>query len=333
MEEVEAVFVDLSNVSKDPLLGFSADHAALSRWDRLRAVWLRERGGQPVFTLIADSSLPRALSVTDQSRFTAMLKSGDAVMAADADTEVLTRAVTAMGIALSNDRYVDHRKLAGVDKARLVGWIVRGDTVRLQERSLERLLSAVISARAQKQTFKELGIEEDAPELAFRWFCRDTVCSETLVAVPRFKRGDALCPSCGGFVYRGAPWHSPIWIKIMRGADELSRFLLEDGESTFVGRGLGDDVVTVAGDADDAQVLTHLAERHVELTNAEGALLLRDNNTEQGTTLRRQVKGQLGKFQPPMPVPTDRMTVVGIGTKVALGKSPITIQIAGSWGL
>ena len=42
MDGVEAVFVDLSNVAKDPLLGFSADHAALSRWDRLRAVWLRD---------------------------------------------------------------------------------------------------------------------------------------------------------------------------------------------------------------------------------------------------------------------------------------------------
>lgn len=330
MDDAVAVFVDLSNVAKDPLLGFSADHAALSRWDRLRAVWLRDRGESPTFTLIADSTLPRALSVTDQSRFTAMLHSGEAVVVGDADTEVLVRAIEGSGIALSNDRYVDHRKLAGLDNARLVGWIVRGDTVRLQDRSLTRLLSAVISARAQKQAFKELGIDDDAPELAFRWFCRDNTCVETLVAVPRIKRGDAVCPSCEGFVDRGAPWDAPIWIKIMRGGDELSRFVLENGESTFVGRGHGDDVVTVAG---DLATLTHVAERHIELTNADGTLLLRDNNTEQGTTLRRQVKGQVGMYQPPMPVLADRTTVVGIGTKVVMGKTPFTIQIAGSRGL
>ncbi|CAB4968961.1 MAG: hypothetical protein F2840_15685 [Actinobacteria bacterium] len=333
MDGVEAVFVDLSNVAKDPLLGFSADHAALSRWDRLRAVWLRDHAGQPDFTLIADSTLPRALSATDQGRLTSMVNSGAAVVVADADTEVLARAVASSGIALSNDRYVDHRKLAGLHQARLVGWVVRGENVRLQERSLERLLSAVISARAQKQIFKELGIAEDAPELSYRWFCRDTGCRETLVAIPRFERRDPVCPSCGGFVDRGAPWQSPIWIKIMRGPDELCRFVLEDGERTFVGRGQGDDVVTVGDEEEADEALTFLAERHVELTNTEGTLHVRDNNTERGTTLRRQVKGHLGQFQPPMPVPADRTTIVGLGTKVVLGKSPFTIQIAGSRGL
>jgi hypothetical protein len=333
MEEVEAVFVDLSNVSKDPLLGFSADHAALSRWDRLRAVWLRERGGQPVFTLVADSSLPRALSVTDHSRFTAMLNSGEAVIAADADTEVLTRAVTGMGIALSNDRYVDHRKLAGLDKARLMGWIVRGNTVRLQERSLDRLMSAVISARAQKQAFKELGIAEDSPELGFRWFCRDGGCEEELLAVPRFTLGKVVCPACGGFLERGSPWRTPIWIKIMHGSNEVTRFVLEAGERVYVGRGVGADIVTVNSPPESNDELLGVDERHVELTNTDGRLGVRDNHTSSRTTLRRQVIGMPGKFQPPMPVPVDGETAIGIGTKVVLGQTPFTIQIAGSRGL
>jgi hypothetical protein len=69
------------------------------------------------------------------------------------------------------------------------------------------------------------------------------------------------------------------------------------------------------------------------LTNTEGTLHVRDNSTERGTALRRQVKGHLGRFQPPMPVPADRTTIVGVGTKVVLGKSPFTLQIAGSRGL
>jgi len=246
-------------------------------------------------------------------------------MVADADTEVLARAMKGSGIALSNDRYVDHRKLAGLHRARLVGWVVRGENVRLQERSLERLLSAVISARAQKQAFKELGIEEDAPELAFRWFCRNAACQQDLVAGPWLKHGDATCPACGAVLEKGKSWVLPIWVKVLNGPDEVIRFVLEDSEHVFVGRGQGDDVINIGVWGSESP-----EERHIELTNSGGSLLVRDNNTVQGTVLRRQVKGRPGKFQPPVRVPADRTELVSIGTKVVLGATPFAVQISGS---
>lgn len=225
------VFVDLSNVAKDELLGYSTEHAAMSRWDRLKAVWTRERPAPPAtFLLIADSSLVRALSAGDRTRLAQLVERGQAVVVPDADVEVLRRAVHSCGVALSNDRYVDHRKTEGLDRAQLVGWVVRGDSIRLQQRSLERLLSAVISARAKKQALKDLGLREDAPELDYRWFCRNDGCSTDLVVLPLLTRGNVTCPDCGSFLDRGDPWSDPIWLKVLHDGKEVRRFVLEAGE-------------------------------------------------------------------------------------------------------
>ncbi len=172
------VFVDLSNVCKDASLGVSQHHAALHRWERLHAEWLRVRG-RAKFTLVADRSLLTALSRVEQARLHALVDAGQAVIVDDADTEVLRRAIAAEGSALSNDRFVDHRRLEGLQKAHLIGWVARGSGIRFQERSLARLLSVLVSRRADKQALKDLGLRDDSTLLERKWFCRNSGCDRT----------------------------------------------------------------------------------------------------------------------------------------------------------
>lgn len=328
------VFVDLSNVAKDELLGYSTEHAALSRWDRLRSVWLRERPQSSVtFVLIADASLGRALSAIDRVRLSQLVARREAIVVPDADVEVLRRAVATAGIALSNDRYVDHRRTPGLDRAQLVSWVVRGESIRFQQRSLERLLSAVISARAQKQALKELGLTDDAPELQYRWFCENEACANDLVALPRVAASKVTCPECGAFLDRGPTWQDPIWLKVMHAGDEVKRFVLEDGDSVYLGRGVGDDTISLADRYEYGADVIALDERHVELANEGGRLKVRDNSTGDGTSLRLPGSGQRNLLSPPVPVSSSSRTWVTRGAKVVLGRTRFTVQISGGVGL
>lgn len=328
----ERVFVDLSNVAKHDLLGHSQHHAALLRWDRLKNEWLRSRGEPSDFILVADSSLHRALSVPDQRRLREAEIAGNVVLVDDADTEILDRAVRAGGMVLSNDRFVDHLRLPGVNQVRLVGWVVRGDNVILVDRSLERLRSAVISARAHKQLLKEAGLREDSPQLRFRWFCRETTCGDDLVPVPALKNGSAICPSCGAFLERGDEWRDPIWLKIMHGQIEVNRFVLEEGEAVFVGRGADDDTISLADDFDHAADVLALDLRQIRLENRGGKLYAIGQETAKGTALRYPVGGQRNFLAPPVPLQSSEERLISLGWKIVLARTPFTVQISGGTG-
>lgn len=191
------VFVDLSNVTKHELLGYSQNHAALSRWDRLKNEWIRTRGDSWDFVLVADQSLYRALSAPDQRRLKDADLRGDVILVEDADAEILHRAVQHEGTVLSNDRFVDHLRMPGLNRVSLVGWVVRGDNLLFVDRPLERLRSAVISARAHKQLLKKAGLTEDSPELRFRWHCREKTCGDDLVPVPVIRGTRRFAPRAG----------------------------------------------------------------------------------------------------------------------------------------
>ena len=326
------VFVDLSNVTKHELLGFSRHHAVLSRWDRLKAVWVQTRGEPSRFVLIADDSLLRALARPDQLRLSDLHRRGEAVFVPDADVELLRQATRVGGTVLSNDRFVDHLRMPGLEQVTLIGWVVRGETILLTQRPLERLRSAVISARARKQQLKEMGLAEDSPELSFRWYCRGSTCADELVAVPVIRHGSAMCPSCGAYLERGEPWRTPLWLKIMHRQTEVNRFVLEDGETVYVGRGTGDDTVSLAEDFDHAADVLRLDLKHVELQNSGGLLYVRDLDTTRGTALRYPVAGQRNIVSPPAPIPSNDTTVVPLNWKIVLGRTPFTIQISGGHG-
>ena len=325
----EHLFVDLSNVAKDPVLGFSTQHATLVRWDRLRSLWHQDRGIPEHVLLIADSSLYGALNRQEKSVLERWVASQTAILVPDADVEVLRRAVAVDGIALSNDRYVDHRRIDGLERVRLVGWVARGGNLRLQDRSLDRLLSAMISERGYKQEMKLLGLDKDAPALRFRWRCIYPACEEDLVMLPISDRESFRCPRCSSYLEQGQPWESPIWIKIMDTSGEVTRFVLEDGDQVVIGRSTGDGVISLDGLVGDAQDLSTVEARHVELQNSEGVLRIRDNGSEHGTRIRRPAAGNLNRLSPPMPVLGSDFVVVGRGTKIVLGQSRVVVQISG----
>ncbi|QZT60287.1 hypothetical protein [Mycolicibacterium austroafricanum] len=222
--------------------------------------------------------------------------------------------------------------MAGLDRVSLVGWVVRGDNILLVERPLERLRSAVISARAQKQLLKEVGLNEDSPELGFQWYCRESTCRNDLVPIPAIEHGMAVCPDCGAYLERGAPWRAPIWLKVMHGQQEVNRFVLEDGESTYVGRGVDDETVSLADDFDHASDVLALDLRHVQLQNREGRLYAIGQETAKGTTLRYPVAGQRNLLAPPTPLRPGDAKLVPLGWKIVLARTPFTIQISGRQG-
>jgi hypothetical protein len=328
----EKVFVDLSNVTKHDLLGFSQHHAAFSRWDRLKNEWLRSRGDSFEFILIADNSLYRALSNADQRKLKDAELRGEIVLAEDADTEILRRAVTGGGTVLSNDRFVDHLRMPGLDSVRLVGWAVRGDNLLLVDRSLDRLRSAIISARAHKQLLKEAGLQEDSPQLRFRWFCRETTCSDDLVPVPAVKSDSTSCPSCGAFLEKGDEWRDPVWLKIMHGRTEINRFVLEEGENVFVGRAADDETISLADDFDHVSDVLALDLHQILLQNRGGKLYVIGQETARGTALRYPVGGQRNLLAPPVPVKPGEERLISIGWKIVLARTPFTVQISGGTG-
>lgn len=325
------VFVDLSNVVKDQALR-PGRHAELVRWDRLQAAWMRERGAPAQWLLVADASLARALTRGEQMRLDGMRARGQLVVASDADTALLNYAVAARGTVLSNDRFVDHLKMPGLDAVSLVGWRVMDGRLSLVPRLLDRLQSVLISQRGAKQLRKELGLADDAPELGYRWFCRDAGCAIDLVALPRLQRGDAVCPTCGSFLEQGDAWRHPVWLKLMHSSDEVLRFVLQDGDRTFVGRATDEHTVALAGEVDLARDVLVLEAHYVELRNDGGKLWLTDLGGAMGTFIRHPVAGRRNIHMPAAPLPGGREVSLTPGVKVVLGRTPFTLQIAGRAG-
>ena len=247
------------------------------------------------------------------------------VVAPDADTVLLARAIEARGIVLSNDRFVDHRKMDGLDRATLIGWSSKGRGIEFHRRPLDRLLSALISLRQAKQDLKDLGLHEDSPELRFKWWCRNDGCEEELVALPMIRGGSALCPECDSFLFKGSEWADPVWLKFMCGEIELARAVIEHGESLVVGRAPGPDGLVPAEPAMIPDV-RHLDDRHAQLANHEGRLTVRDLGSDRGTAIRPRGPGKVKRYGPPMPVGA-KAVVVRVGDKVVLGKTPLTVQI------
>jgi hypothetical protein len=110
---------------------------------------------------------------------------------------------------------------------------------------------------------------------------------------------------------------------------EVTRFVLEDGDQVVIGRSTGDGVISLDGLVGDAQDLSTVEARHVELQNSEGVLRIRDNGSEHGTRIRRPAAGNLNRLSPPMPVLGSDFVVVGRGTKIVLGQSRVVVQISG----
>lgn len=327
--DADLVFVDLSNVSKDASLGASENHAALHRWERLRAEWLRVRG-RADFVLVADRSLLTALSRVEQARLNALVSAGQAMIVDDADTEVLRRAMATEGYALSNDRFVDHRRLQGLQKAHLVGWVARGDGIRFQERSLARLLSVLVSRRADKQALKELGLQEDSTLLQRKWFCRNAGCNRDLVASPRVVRDAPTCPACGGFLEAGDTWRVPLWLKVLHGDVELLRTVLEDGEHLILGNGTDGATLPLASGAASQPDVLRLSDRHAEFANVDGHLLVTDLGSAHGTSIRLPAARERNLLLPPGPLLSHQPTLVPAGAKVVLARTRITCQLSGS---
>ena len=326
-----SVFVDLSNVCKDAGLGVG-DHAAWHRWERLRAEWLRQKG-RATFLLIADASLLSALNRADQARLRAMADAGQALVVDDADTEVLRRAVSHRGTALSNDRYVDHRRLQGLQDAQLVGWVARADGVRFRERSLARLLSVVVSRRAEKQALKDLGLREDSPELLRKWHCRDAGCGRDVVATPAMVKGIPTCGDCGGYLEAGQPWRQALWLKVMHSTTEIGRAVLEDGDLLVIGNGSDPETLPLATSPDADVDLAKLSARHAEFSNVSGHLYVRDLGSERGSAVRLPAAGERNMLLPPAPLSSQGRVAVPPGAKVVLGRTRVTCQVSGSRGM
>ena len=327
---VGVVVVDLSNVARDRSLGASSHLADLGRWYRLHAAFRAEVDPSADFQLVADASLRQDLSRVDQTEFDRLVREGDVTVVPDADVEVLARAIDHAGAALSNDRFVDHRRIEGLTRANLMGWVARGSSIRIVARPLERLLSAMISQRALQQELKDAGLTDDSPELRTRWTCVDPACLLDLVAVPRMKAGSARCPQCNSYLDRGAPWRRPVWLKVLNATGDLARFVLEDNDELPLVEALAMRGVQ-SRDGENLSIAALIPEG-VYVRNRLGAVHVYLLSQASGVRLRYPASGQRNLHSPPVPAPVDHWVALTTGLKVVLGPAGTTLQLAGSKG-
>lgn len=327
---VGVVVVDLSNVARDRSLGESSHLADLGRWYRLRAAFRDGVDSSADFQLIADATLRRDLSRVDQTEFDRLAQAGVVTVVPDADVEVLARAIDHAGAALSNDRFVDHRRIEGLARAHLMGWVARGPSIRIVARPLERLLSAVISQRALQQELKDAGLTEDSPELRNRWTCVDPACLRDLVAIPQMKAGSARCPECDSYLDRGAPWRRPVWLKVLDPTGDLARFVLEEDDEfplaeLLAARGVGS---REGGNTS----ITALIPEGLFVRNRMGIVYIYLVPGGLEVRLRYPASGERNRHSPPVPAPVDQWVALTTGLKVIFGPSGTSLQLAGSKG-
>ncbi len=324
------VVVDLSNVVRDRSLGESTHLADLGRWYRLRAAFKNGTDPSADFQLVADASLRQDLSRIEQTEFDRLVQQGIVTVVPDADVEVLNRAINQAGTALSNDRFVDHRRIEGLTRAHLMGWVARGASIRIVARPLERLLSAMISQRALQQELKDAGLTEDSPELRTKWTCIDPECLRDLVAVPRMKAGSARCPQCDSYLDRGAPWRRPVWLKVLDATGDLARFVLEEGDEFPLTEALA--IRGVRSRDGENVSMAELIPEGIYVRNQLGAVYIYLLSAALGVRVRYPASGQLNRYSPPAPAPIEQWVALTTGLKVVLGPAGATLQLAGSKG-
>lgn len=292
--------VDLSNVCGSTEI--TRGEPSMTRWEVLRSAWQRTMRRDQKFHLVAKSNLYASLR-DGRQQFDRLREVGKLEVAADDDERILEFARDETALIISNDLYTDHLKITGLTGLKAFGWKRTDSGIVFMPRTLDRLLSAMISRRQVEQVIKDYDLTRT--ELSRRWVCTSPSCSRAVVTLPFREHGHLVCPDCGGWVRAGKPWSSPVWIKALFDRTVVAGdIVVEDGEELIVGRDFLADLwdAELPMNVDQYKdALETVSRNHVAIRNAEGSLEFRDLGSKNGTRTRKAGAGNKNLWLPPSP--------------------------------
>ncbi len=321
------VVVDLSNVTRDVRLSPRAQFTAQwIRWSKLQGAWHQQFPSSPTaWTLVRDDNLLGMFDRRDERRVLDGERSGLVVRAKDADDELLRLAVERGFGVLSNDLFTNYlREIPGVTGLRFFRWDVdsRGP-VRIEERPVSLPFSDLITRRADRDEMKKLGLHNDPSVLRYRWICQAADCGTDVVVFPNVRGTAPQCPECSAYLVRDREWRSPLWIKLLREDEIVSRLVLEDGQELILGR-MDTETTVGVGQFLSNELAATISRQHLLLRNQAGALRYEDLSAN-GCTLRRPApKGRV--WGPPVPA---REGTLSTRSRLRLAQSSLQVELSG----
>jgi hypothetical protein len=350
--------IDVSNVCWSPVLPPVGRRRAV--WERLAlvmAAWRREHGDGARLYLVADDSLFRSLSGTEELR--RLRADGDLVTAPVADPVILRLARDRGLHVITHDHYVDHRDRhpwIEASPGRFHGWEMDGDEVRIAPLGIAPRSAQEISMAIELKDLKRTRLDPRSPAhrriLHTRWRCDNASCSQVahsrgqLLAWPMVSAaGLAVCPSCNQPLTDLGPRAQLFEAVVAERATqaEIMRFPLETDVPVIVGRGtikgidLSIAVLPSPGRSPAPTSLTsarqavarvsrlHLLLRIEEVSAVNWRLAVIDLDSTNGTEVERWAGAG---FLPSREVPADKETFLSARDRVVLGGA-VQLRLSG----
>jgi hypothetical protein len=313
--------VDLSNVCRGD---------TTPSWDRY--LLLRQRlldAGYTRVRAVADSSLRFRLPARDVGHLEAAIGRGEVQMTPYADPHLIAAALEDDTITLvTNDRF---RALRGRFPAlngftRVLAFRFHAQDVHLHDAPLEGIPDADISRAVEDETLSRLGYArpEDRELLQWDWRCPAPDCPTAVLPqldeLPRCDGGTATCPMCDSTLDRLGPAIGGLEIKLLVDDEVRERFALAVGTSRRLGRGAGPGRFDVSPMLDPTSA-SLVSRRHIEVTNHDGRLRVKELGSRNGTTVLR-ADGTASPLTP------GTVLAVGVDDRVSLADA-VTIQLSG----
>jgi hypothetical protein len=283
---MQVALVDLSNVCRGE---------GAPAWDRYLLVRheLDRRGFR--VKAIADKSLTFRLPPLDRGHLEAAVRRNEVELVPYADPHLIGRALADdETIILTNDRFRALRRLFPTLDGfeRVLAFRFVGQRVDLYRAPLEVLGSADVSHAEEREEAERLGFRTPADRelLRWDWRCGTEGCpvaeQQLLNELPICEEAAAYCPCCDEPLERLGLAVGGIELKLLVGGLVLERLALSAGQSVVLGRSSGAGTVDVSHllGAQDAGMISR---RHLQVTNHDGRLRVRDEGSRNGSAVLR----------------------------------------------
>ncbi|MDF3300054.1 FHA domain-containing protein [Streptomyces tropicalis] len=309
---VTGAVVDVSNVCwSDALPPVGRHFPLIERVFLVREAWRRQFGEHTSMTLVADGSLRRQLSPTDQLRLRQLERDGDVQFAPMADPVLLTLAEERGLHVISRDQFTDLRRaFPWIERSpgRFLTWSTDGGTVRLMPSGIRSVSPQAVSRALEGKALKfEQHLDHrDAAHrkiLGHHWRCENRRCLKALYWPDRLhdwpllgRRGVPICGGCRDEVRQLGVRTRPrsFVVADLRTGEEYLRFPVGEGDALEVGRGalphginLGSDEVNTPSE------VNRVSRRHLMLSVESGSVNSQvtavDLDSANGTVLERGI--------------------------------------------
>lgn len=220
-------------------------------------------------------------------------------------------------------------KLPGILQLGVLRWRVELGEVAVREEQLQMPHSILISERQEQEEMKRR--RADHRDIAKRWVCPASECSEQVVLVPNLRSGSAKCPSCGGRLAKEGAWRLAAMVKLLTPGEPERRLTLEDGDAVVVGR------VPDSATALDVNPLLpeksrgKISRMHLVVRNQKGKVMVEDLGSSNGSEILLPADRKLRKraFRPGGRMKEHQPVELSRGTRIRLGGTPLVLELSG----